>query len=58
MPLLNFPSKDSKLGTLNMILLVQYREGHIATAEIVTRDIGLLERFYYDFIKHVKRFAV
>jgi len=38
-----------------MILQVQYREDYIVNAEIVTRDIGLPERLYYDFIRHVKR---
>lgn len=34
---------------------VQYRDGLLANAEIVTKDMRLLERFYYNFVKQVKR---
>ncbi len=34
---------------------VQYREGLLANAEIITRDMRLLERFYYDILKQLKR---
>ena len=34
---------------------VQYRDGLTANAEIITKDLRLSERFYYDFIKQVKR---
>ena len=34
---------------------VQYRDGLTANAEIVTKDLRLLERFYYEFVKLVKR---
>lgn len=34
---------------------VQYREGLIANAEIITKDMRLLERLYYNFRKQVER---
>lgn len=34
---------------------VPYREGLVASAEIITREMRLLERFYYDIIKQLKR---
>lgn len=34
---------------------VQYRDGLLANAEIVTRDMRLLERFYYNFIRQIKK---
>jgi len=32
---------------------IQYREGLTATAEIITRNVRLLERFYYGIIKNI-----
>jgi multidrug efflux pump subunit AcrA (membrane-fusion protein) len=34
---------------------ILYREGLLANAEILTKDLRLLERFYYDIIKMLKR---
>ena len=34
---------------------IQYREGLLANAEIITRDMRLLERFYYDIVKQLRR---
>ncbi|MCW5909674.1 MAG: HlyD family efflux transporter periplasmic adaptor subunit [Cyclobacteriaceae bacterium] len=34
---------------------VQYRDGLSATAEIITKDMRLLERFYYTFLKQVQK---
>lgn len=34
---------------------VHYRDGLLANAEIVTRDMRLLERFYYNFVRQIKR---
>jgi HlyD family secretion protein len=34
---------------------VQYRDGLLANAEIVTRDMRLLERFYYNFVRQIKK---
>lgn len=34
---------------------VQYRDGLTADAEIITKDLRLLERFYYDLVKQIKR---
>jgi multidrug efflux pump subunit AcrA (membrane-fusion protein) len=34
---------------------VQYREGLIAQGEIVTKNMRLLERFYYNMVKNIKK---
>ncbi|OQP61170.1 hypothetical protein A3860_05490 [Niastella vici] len=34
---------------------VQYRDGLTAQAEIITKDLRLLERFYYGLVKQIKR---
>lgn len=34
---------------------IQYRDGLLATAEIVTRDMRLLERFYFNLVKQVRQ---
>jgi HlyD family secretion protein len=34
---------------------VQYRDGLSATAEIITQDMRLLERFYFTFLKQVQK---
>jgi len=34
---------------------VQYRDGLIARAEIITKDLRLLERFYYNIVQQIKR---
>ncbi|MBY0435241.1 MAG: HlyD family secretion protein [Cyclobacteriaceae bacterium] len=34
---------------------VQYRDGLTATAEIITQDMRLLERFYYSIVKQIRR---
>lgn len=34
---------------------VQYRDGLTAQAQIITKDLRLLERFYFDLKKHIKR---
>ena len=33
---------------------VQYRDGLLANAEIITQDMRLLERFYYNIIRQIK----
>jgi HlyD family secretion protein len=33
---------------------IQYREGLTASAEIITRNVRLLERFYYGIIKNIR----
>lgn len=34
---------------------IQFRDGLLAEAEIVTRDMRLLQRFYFDIVKQVKK---
>jgi HlyD family secretion protein len=34
---------------------VQYREGLIAQGEIITKNMRLLERFYYNMVKNIKQ---
>jgi HlyD family secretion protein len=34
---------------------VQYRDGLMANAEIITKDMRLLQRFYYTLVKRVQR---
>jgi HlyD family secretion protein len=34
---------------------IQYRDGLLANAEIITHDMRLLERFYYSIVKQIKR---
>lgn len=34
---------------------IQYRDGLLANAEIVTKDMRLLERFYYNILRQVKK---
>jgi len=41
--------------TTNYKKEVQYRDGLSATAEIITQDMRLLERFYYNFLKQVQK---
>lgn len=41
--------------TTNYKKQVQYRDGLSATAEIITKDMRLLERFYYTFLKQVQK---
>ena len=33
---------------------IQYRDGLIANAEIITKDLTLLQRFWYGIIKQVE----
>ncbi|MNM84205.1 hypothetical protein D3C81_962880 [compost metagenome] len=32
-----------------------FKEGLLANAEIITKDMRLPERLYYDFVKHLKK---
>ncbi|MCC6835556.1 MAG: HlyD family efflux transporter periplasmic adaptor subunit [Cytophagales bacterium] len=41
--------------TTNYKKEIQYRDGLSATAEIITKDMRLLERFYYTFLKQVQK---
>ena len=41
--------------TTNYNKQVQYRDGLLAQGEIITKDMRLLERFYYNIIKSVKK---
>lgn len=34
---------------------VQYREGLIAQGEIITKNMRLLERFYYNMLKNIRK---
>lgn len=34
---------------------VHYRDGLLANAEIITRDMRLLERFYYNLVKNIRK---
>ncbi len=34
---------------------IQYRDGLLASAEIITQDMRLLERFYYSIVKQLRR---
>jgi hypothetical protein len=34
---------------------IQYRDGLIARSEIITDDLRLLERFYYNFLKQIEK---
>lgn len=41
--------------TTNYNKLIQYRDGLLAQGEIVTQNMRLLERFYYNIIKQVRK---
>ena len=50
----------SKIKLNNQLLTsynkkLQYRDGLVANTEIITKDMSLLERFYYNIIKLVKK---
>ena len=34
---------------------IQYRDGLLANAEIVTKDMRLLERFYYNIVRQMAK---
>jgi multidrug efflux pump subunit AcrA (membrane-fusion protein) len=50
----------AKVGLVNGLATnyrkpIQYRDGLLANAEVITQDMRLLERFYYSFLKQIKR---